>query len=108
MKIKFYSKLKTLSKKKAEREKTKGKEWYNMPVGDLTEENKNDLQLIKMRSSFHKDRFFKSNDSDSLPKFFQMGKVVDDPLDFYSDRVPKRQQKKTILEELIEDAKVKK
>jgi hypothetical protein len=79
-----------------------------MPVGDLTEENKNDLQLIKMRSSFHKDRFFKSNDSDTLPKFFQMGKVVDDPLDFYSDRVPKRQQKKTILEELIEDAKVKK
>lgn len=37
-----------------------------------------------------------------------MGTIVDDPLDFYSDRVPKKQQKRTILEELIEDAKVKK
>lgn len=37
-----------------------------------------------------------------------MGKVVDDPVDFYSDRVPKKQQRKTILEELVEDAKIKK
>lgn len=37
-----------------------------------------------------------------------MGKIIDDPLDFYSDRVPKKQQKKTILEELIDDQKVKK
>ena len=33
---------------------------------------------------------------------------MDDALDYYTDRVPKRQQKNTILEELIEDAKVKK
>lgn len=37
-----------------------------------------------------------------------MGTVVDDPTDFYSDRVPRKQQKKTILEELINDAAVKK
>jgi hypothetical protein len=37
-----------------------------------------------------------------------MGKIVDDPLDFYTTRVPRKQQKNTILEELIEDAKVKK
>lgn len=37
-----------------------------------------------------------------------MGKVVDDPLDYYSTRVPRKQQKKTILEELIDDAKIKK
>ena len=37
-----------------------------------------------------------------------MGKIIDDPLDFYSTRIPKRQQKKTILEELVEDAKIKK
>jgi hypothetical protein len=37
-----------------------------------------------------------------------MGKIVDDPLDFYSSRVPRKQQKKTILEELIDDAKIKK
>ena len=43
-----------------------------MPLGEMTEEAKNDLTVIKMRSSFHKDRFFKSNDSDTLPKFFQV------------------------------------
>ena len=37
-----------------------------------------------------------------------MGTIVDDPVDFYSTRVPKKQQKKTILEELIDDAKIKK
>ena len=43
-----------------------------MPVGELTEEAKNDLTLIKMRGSLHKDKFFKSNDTDALPKFFQV------------------------------------
>jgi hypothetical protein len=37
-----------------------------------------------------------------------MGSIVDDPLDFYTTRIPRKQQKNTILEELIEDAKVKK
>ena len=37
-----------------------------------------------------------------------MGSIVDDPLDFYTTRVPKKQQKSTILEELINDAKIKK
>jgi hypothetical protein len=100
---------KKLKKQRAlERGKTKGKDWFNMPVGDLTEEAKNDLSIIKMRSGLHKDRFYKGNDSDNLPKFFQMGSIVDDPTDYYSTRVPKKQQKKTILEELINDAKVKK
>ena len=37
-----------------------------------------------------------------------MGKIVDDPLDYYSTRVPRKQQKQTILEELLDDAKIKK
>lgn len=79
-----------------------------MPVGDLTEQAKNDLAVIKMRSGLHKDRFYKANDNDNLPKFFAMGTIVDDATDFYSSRVPRKDQKKTILEELINDAKVKK
>lgn len=93
---------------KAERDKTKGKDWFNMPTGEMTEEAKNDLMMIKMRSGLHKDKFFKSNDTDTLPKFFQMGSIVDDPVDYYTTRVPKKQRKNTVLEELIEDAKVKK
>lgn len=58
--------------RKIEREKTNGKDWNFMPVGELTEEAKNDLAVIKMRGGLHKDRFFKANDSDTLPKFFQV------------------------------------
>ena len=43
-----------------------------MPAGELTEEAKNDLELIKMRGGLHKDRFYKSNDSETLPKYFQV------------------------------------
>ena len=38
----------------------------------------------------------------------KMGTIVDDPLDFYTTRVPRKEKKNTILEELIEDAKIKK
>lgn len=38
-----------------------------------------------------------------------MGKIIDNRIDFYSkDRLTKKQQKNSILEELVEDAKVKK
>jgi hypothetical protein len=59
-------------KRKTEREKTKGKDWFDMPTGEMTEEAKNDLMMLKMRSGLHKDKFFKSNDTDTLPKFFQV------------------------------------
>jgi hypothetical protein len=58
--------------RKTERDKTKGKDWFNMPTGEMTDEAKNDLMMIKMRSGLHKDKFFKSNDTDVLPKFFQV------------------------------------
>ena len=79
-----------------------------MKVGELNEETKNDLTVIKMRSGLYKDHFFKKNDTDALPKYFEMGTIVDNAVDFYSTRVPKKQQKQTILEELIDDAKIKK
>jgi hypothetical protein len=114
---------------KTEREKTMGKNWFDMKVGELNEETKNDLTVLKMRGSLFKDKFFKKNDSDVLPKYFEvllflfktmitefeanfiaskMGKIVDNPIDYYTDRVPKKQQKQTILEELVEDSKVRK
>ena len=46
--------------------------------------------------------------NNNLPNLFQMGTVHDDATDYYSTRVNRKDQKKTILEELINDAKVKK
>ncbi len=43
-----------------------------MKVGELNDENKNDLAVLKMRGSLFKDKFFKKNDSDTLPKYFEV------------------------------------
>ncbi|XP_051964673.1 uncharacterized protein LOC127630871 [Xyrauchen texanus] len=91
-------------KRKAEREKTTGDSWFNMKAPELTEELKNDLKALKMRSALDPKRFYKKNDRDGFPKYFQVGTVVDSPVDFYNSRIPKKHRKRTIVEELLADA----
>ncbi|XP_051951078.1 deoxynucleotidyltransferase terminal-interacting protein 2 [Xyrauchen texanus] len=91
-------------KRKLEREKTTGDGWFNMKAPELTEELKNDLKALKMRSAMDPKRFYKKNERDGFPKYFQVGTVVDSPVDFYNSRIPKKQRKRTIVEELLADA----
>ncbi|XP_056319870.1 deoxynucleotidyltransferase terminal-interacting protein 2 isoform X2 [Danio aesculapii] len=91
-------------KRKAEREKTTGDGWFNMRAPELTEELKNDLKALKMRAAMDPKRFYKKNDREGFPKYFQIGTVVDSPVDFYNSRMPKKQRKRTIVEELLADA----
>jgi DNA-directed RNA polymerase subunit N (RpoN/RPB10) len=37
-------------------------------------------------------------------KFFQVGTVVDSHVDFYHDRVPKKERKKNLVDELMANA----
>lgn len=37
-----------------------------------------------------------------------MGKIVDSPLDFYSNRLTKKEQKKTLVDQLLADAEFNK
>lgn len=56
-----------------EKGKTKGKNWFNMPAPELTEEKKNDLLAVQMRGGLHADKFFKKgSDTKGLPKYFQV------------------------------------
>ncbi|XP_030640856.1 deoxynucleotidyltransferase terminal-interacting protein 2 [Chanos chanos] len=91
-------------KRKEEREKTTGDGWFNMKAPELTEELKNDLKVLQMRSAVDPKRFYRKNDRKGPPKYFQVGTVVDTPLDFYHSRVPKKERKRTIVEELLADA----
>lgn len=91
-------------KRRAEREKTTGDAWFNMKAPEITQELKGDLQLLKMRGSMDPKRFYKKNDREGLPKYFQMGTVVDSPVDFYHSRIPKKERKRTMVEELLADA----
>ncbi|NXT78976.1 TDIF2 protein, partial [Zapornia atra] len=90
--------------RRAEREKTTGDGWFGMKAPEITSELKNDLKVLKMRASLDPKHFYKKNDRDGLPKYFQVCPVVDSPIDFYHSRIPKKQRKRTIVEELLADS----
>ncbi|EGT46129.1 hypothetical protein CAEBREN_17565 [Caenorhabditis brenneri] len=87
--------------KKAERERTKGSDWFNLPATELTEEHKRDLELLQMRSTLDPLAHYRRNDRSVLPKYFQVGRVVDAPEDFYSSRMLKKERKKTMVDEIL-------
>ncbi|XP_008072800.1 deoxynucleotidyltransferase terminal-interacting protein 2 [Carlito syrichta] len=98
------SKYQLQKKRRKERQKTAGDGWFGMKAPELTDELKNDLKALKMRASMDPKRFYKKNDRDGFPKYFQIGTVVDNPADFYHSRIPKKQRKRTIVEELLADS----
>ena len=56
-----------------QRELDAGKAWGYMPKVELTDEIRNDLKAIQMRNQIFSKRFYKNNDSQKLPEYFQMG-----------------------------------
>uniref|UniRef100_A0A0B7BPQ8 Fcf2 pre-rRNA processing C-terminal domain-containing protein n=1 Tax=Arion vulgaris TaxID=1028688 RepID=A0A0B7BPQ8_9EUPU len=93
--------------RKAEKAKDLGKKWFGMKAPDVDSKLKNDMDLIRMRSVLDPKRFYKHQDRKALPKYFQMGTVVDEGTDFYSSRLTKKQRKQTLVEELMADANVR-
>ncbi|XP_019313091.2 deoxynucleotidyltransferase terminal-interacting protein 2 [Panthera pardus] len=98
------SKYQLQKKRRKERQKSAGDGWFGMKAPELTDELKNDLKALKMRASMDPKRFYKKNDRDGFPKYFQIGTIVDNPADFYHSRIPKKQRKRTIVEELLADS----
>lgn len=92
------------AQRRKERSLTKGPGWFGMPAPELTEDLKRDLQVLRMRRVLDPKRFYKKNDLKDLPKYFQVGTVMDSPTDFYHARVPKKDRKQTLVEELLADA----
>ncbi|XP_018414251.1 PREDICTED: deoxynucleotidyltransferase terminal-interacting protein 2 [Nanorana parkeri] len=90
--------------RKEEREKTTGRGWFDMKAPEMTEELKNDLKALKMRSAMDPKHFYKKDDREGFPKYFQVATVVDNPLDYYHSRIPKKHRKRTIVEELLADS----
>ena len=91
-----------------ERAKTSGEGWFNMKAPEMTDEVRQNLEVLQMRGAIDKNRVYKKNDMRTLPKYFAMGTVVEHATDFYSSRIPKKQRKKTLVEELMADVEAKK
>ncbi|XP_014776289.2 deoxynucleotidyltransferase terminal-interacting protein 2 [Octopus bimaculoides] len=101
------SKRKQKLLKKKLRSKVAGDNWFNMGTPEMTRTIKNELSLIQMRNSLDPKRFYKSNDRKRFPKYFQMGTVVESAADFYHARIPKKQRKANIVEEMMANAEMK-
>ena len=93
--------------RKQERDKSLGDKWFGMSAEEMTDDKKNDLLVLRMRKSWDPKRFYKKNDNKELPKFFQIGTIIESKADFYHSRVPKKDRKRTLVEELLADADFK-
>lgn len=88
---------------------TTGSRWFDMPAPTVTPALKKDLELLKLRSFTDPKRFYKKTELKSkvLPKYFQMGTVIEPSADFYSSRLTKKERKATIADELLSDPTLK-
>ena len=81
---------------------TAGKDWFDMPRAELTPELKRDLQILRMRSVLDPKRHYKKeNGKAQPPKYLQVGTVVEGPTEFFSNRITKKNQRKTFVEEAL-------
>ncbi|XP_010251283.1 PREDICTED: rRNA-processing protein fcf2-like [Nelumbo nucifera] len=84
---------------------TAGKNWFEMPAPTITPEIKKDLQILKLRNVMDPKRHYKKGDlkSKALPKYFQVGTVIESASDFFSGRLTKKERKATLADELLSD-----
>ena len=82
---------------------TAGKAWFDLPATEITDEVKNDLRVLRLRSAFDPKSFYKKFDSTKFPKYFQFGTVVEGAGEYYSSRMTKKERKRTLTEEIMSD-----
>ncbi len=78
-------------------------DWYNLPRTDLTPELKRDLQLLKLRdvAAMGKQFFKKDNKKDYIPEYCQVGTIIAGATDGANNRLTRKEQKRTIVEEVL-------
>uniref|UniRef100_A0A915K1Q2 Fcf2 pre-rRNA processing C-terminal domain-containing protein n=1 Tax=Romanomermis culicivorax TaxID=13658 RepID=A0A915K1Q2_ROMCU len=89
-------------------QRKKRKDWFDLPATELTDERKHDLEIMALRDVLDTKSFYRKDDRRVLPKYYQIGTVIEDATDFYSDRIPKKQRKQTIVDELLASSEFQK
>lgn len=78
-----------------------------MKAPEMTDELKNELQVLQMRSSLDPKHFYKRNEMKTLPKYFEMGKVVESPIEYHTTKND-RKRNRTMVDELLQDEEFQK
>lgn len=82
--------------------KTTGKDWFDMQAPEMTPELKEDLKALQLKSVIDPSRFYKKSDAKKLPKFFQVGRIVENITDGKKHRLRKSEVKNRLAEEILE------
>ncbi|ROW14358.1 hypothetical protein VPNG_03851 [Cytospora leucostoma] len=82
---------------------TAGAAWNNMPRTRIEDPNvKREFQLLRLRGVLDPKKHFKKDTrKEPFPQYSQMGTLIEAPLDYASGRVPRRQKKRTLVEEVL-------
>ncbi|KAG9140548.1 hypothetical protein Leryth_016052 [Lithospermum erythrorhizon] len=85
---------------------TAGINWFDMGAPTITPDLKMDLELLKLRSVMDPKRHYKKTHfkSKSLPKYFQVGTVIEPATEFYTSRLTNKERKPRFADELLSDA----
>ncbi|KAJ3052703.1 hypothetical protein HK097_005828 [Rhizophlyctis rosea] len=89
--------------KMAKAQETAGPKWFDLPAPEMTEEVKRDLHILQSRGVLDPKRHYKKDTTKGLPKFFQIGTIVEGAADFYSGRLTRKERKEHIIDELMAD-----
>jgi len=105
--------LKKQRKEAKDKSEGLGPAWFGMKAPEVTEEVQRDLEVLKMRGAIDPKRFYKKTggpEGEGLPKYFQIGHVVDSPVDYYSSKgsTGGKNKKKSLVDELMADAEYQK
>lgn len=93
---------------KIKRESTAGARWFDMPAKELEVEDKLTVDAIRLRETLDPSRFYKKKSTDKVAKHFQVGTVIEHPIEYHSSRATRKERKQTLVDELIGDAEFKK
>ena len=100
--------LQPSKKRRTTGQKTAGKGWFNMKTPAMTDELKEDLNIIKMRNYLDPKRHMRTNDwAKRLPKHFQVGTVVEDKSEWYSSRLTKKERHDRMVDAVLAEPKTK-
>ncbi|KAH0791886.1 deoxynucleotidyltransferase terminal-interacting protein 2 [Histomonas meleagridis] len=89
--------------KPKQKSETSGDNWFNIPKANLTEEDKRDWEILRMRSVLKRGGAGAVELPEKPPEFLQFGVVQDNPIEGRRGRVAKRYRAPTIAESLAKD-----
>jgi hypothetical protein len=99
------SEKKRLARQK--REKTAGPNWFGLSAPEMTDELKQDMQILNLRNYVDPSDIYRRPEYKEMPKYFEVGTVVENAADFYSGRVARKERKQHFVDEVLSDQKYK-